>query len=308
MADYINKIAGYTPETIGSKFLEILRNYSQMLPLIAKEQEYVTPNDGPVSKSDVSYIPKLGTLTVGSKANDTDMVLQNPSSTQITLNIDQHKYVYFGVEDIAAIHSMVNLGEGYIAEGIRAIAEDFDTYILGLYSGLSTNVVGTPGTDASRTLIVAARKALNDSKIPLSNRNFIWSTKDEQALLNDTTFTQAQNVGDRNSDQVETQGFFTKRLGFDHYVHQGVVETGSSPTTTHCLAFHRTAFVAGFRQLKIADPSLGVTQAYVTDPDTGLSVRVTRSYQHAGLAEAISLDILYGGAVLREEAGVHVQT
>jgi len=310
MTVYIDKDANLTPETIANKALEILRNSSFLIDKIAKDKDYVdVDQEATFKKGDSVKISSLGSLTVRDKAAQTDMTVEEPTTSQVTLSINKHKYVHWGQEDVAALHSMINTGEGYVAEGMRAIAETIDSDILALYASLSAST-GVAGTDATRDLIVDTRKTLTDGKIPQGDRYFFWSAKDEAALLKEDDFAKASSIGDAQASDLNTNGLIGGRkiLGFAHYVHQAIPTTGSSPTATHNVAFHKTAFVIGFRNLGMDGAKYGVEQTYVFDPVMGVGIRYTKSYDHGALAVVYSLDVLYGVAVLRNAAGVHVLT
>jgi len=310
MTSYIDKETNLTPETIANKALDILRNSSVLLDKIAKDKDYVDVDQmATFKKGDTVVIPSLGTLTVRDKSGQTDMTVEEPTTSVVSLSINKHKYVCFGVEDVTALHSMINLGEGYIAEGLRGIAEQFDGDILALYATL-TQSDGTPGTDADRDLIVDVRQTLNEAKIPLTDRYIFWHPKDESALLQDTDFYSASSVGEAQAASINSTGLISPRpiLGFKHFVHQGILQVGASPVTTHNIAFHKTAFVCGFRNLGTSGDGKGAKQAYVADPVSGLGIRYTESYDHGALATKYSLDVLYGVAILRNTAAVDVQT
>jgi hypothetical protein len=78
------------------------------------------------------------------------------------------------------------------------------------------------------------------------------------------------------------------------------VEEGS-PATTYNLAFQRNAMVLATRPL--AKPMApGVKVGFVEQ--NGIVIRVIYSYDAANLADQITLDTLFGVAIMRDDLGV----
>lgn len=76
----------------------------------------------------------------------------------------------------------------------------------------------------------------------------------------------------------------------------------SEVVTYHSLSLHPLMFGFVNRPMRVARPGLGVVTAQVTDPTTGLTIRleVTRNNKQDNWA----WDILYGGNVIRPEFGI----
>ena len=83
-------------------------------------------------------------------------------------------------------------------------------------------------------------------------------------------------------------------------------KTGSSPVTTHNLAFARDAIGLVIRRLPQPLPGTGAIAEYAELGNFGM--RVVMSYQPNTLAQQFTVDILYGAAVIRNEFGVQVES
>jgi hypothetical protein len=71
------------------------------------------------------------------------------------------------------------------------------------------------------------------------------------------------------------------------------------------VAFHKDAFALVVRQLANATGiTPGAVQKTAVDPDAGLSIRVTISYNPTLLSTQVTCDILYGVKTLDEQRAV----
>src|SRR6202011_5902599 len=87
---------------------------------------------------------------------------------------------------------------------------------------------------------------------------------------------------------------------------QFVQKTGSSPVTTHNLEFTKNALGLVVRRLPQPLPGTGAIAEYAELGTFGM--RVVMSYQPNTLAQQFTVDVLYGCGVLRNVAGVQVNT
>ncbi len=92
-------------------------------------------------------------------------------------------------------------------------------------------------------------------------------------------------------------------MGFDVFMDQKIVTTGSQNKN---LMFQRNAFCLAMRSLPPAPQGAGVIQK-VMDED-GMGLRVTLSYNADYLGVQVTIDVLYGVAILRNNHAVVVST
>ena len=137
----------------------------------------------------------------------------------------------------------------------------------------------------------------------MDNRNLVISTKDEIALLSDAelreyfAFAQQRAVSDAQIGRV---------YGFDVWVSQLVPTSGTTTVTTTNLAFHPNALILAMRGLPEPPQGTGVQATTIRDDMSGLVLRVLFAYNPTFLGVQVTLDVLYGVAVLRPEFGVKV--
>lgn len=303
MPDVTTSVAQYfIPEIWANVALEVLRN-NIVLARLTPVDSAIT---GSFSVGDTLHIPYPGTFTANDKAEGSPVTLQTPSgSSEVTVALNKHKEVSFLVEDVVNAQTNQNIMSRYSEAAVVAIAEVIETDLWALYSGF-THSVGTTGTDLTAASIRAARKQLNVQKAPMANRALVVSPKDEISILGDSTlqsfFAFAQNAGVR-------EGSMGRVYGFDLYMSQLVPVVAGTPPSTKNLALvggGNGALVMAMRPFATIPEGIGVRVATVRDPESGLMIRVIMAYNPSYLGTQITLDVLYGVKMLRDEKGVQV--
>jgi hypothetical protein len=130
----------------------------------------------------------------------------------------------------------------------------------------------------------------------------VVSDKDEISILGDSNlssyfaFSQPEAVREGSSGRV---------YGFDLYQSQLVPTVAGTPVSTKNIAGTPEFGLLAMRGLpESGNP--GVEQMNVTDPESGLTLRQTISYNPNALGVQITLDVLYGVVELRDACGVTV--
>lgn len=290
--------SAFIPEVWANRALEVLRANVVLAKLVTKDTDIATFQYG-----DVLHIPYPGTFTASDKTAGGAVTLQTPSGgADISVTLNKHKEVSFLIEDPARAQANQDLMDRYINAAIPALAEAIESDLFALYAGL-TNSVGTSGTDLTPAVIRAARKTLNDNKVPLSPRHLVISPKDEIALLGNSDLS--AYFANARSEAV-AQGAIGQLYGFTVWMSQLVPVVSGTPNSTKNLAFHPDFAILAMRALPEPPAGSGVRSAVVRDPESGLVIRVTSAYNPTYLGVQVTLDVLYGVAELRDVAGVVV--
>jgi hypothetical protein len=290
----------FIPEIWARRALEVMRPYMVLARLVTRDVDY---EPGWVGKT--LNIPYPGRFTAADKAPDTAAALQTPTGgTTKSVTLNKHKTVDFLIEDVAQAQANVNLLDRYVRPAALALAEAVEKDIWALYASLST-AVGTGGTDLSAATIRQALLALNENLVPANPRYLVISPKDQVALLADSTLQ--TYFAFSNRDAIE-QGAIGQLYGFTVFMSQLAPVVAGTPTVTHNLAFHPEAFILAMRPLPDAPAGSGTVSASIVDPDTGIAIRSQISYDPAFRGVRVSLDVLYGVAVLRPEFAVDVRS
>lgn len=299
MADITRTSASpFIPQIWANTALEILRNKIVLAKLVTRDSDIAAFQVG-----DTLNIPYPGAFTANDKAANTPVTLQVPTATTATVTLNKHKEASFLIEDAVRATANQDVMARYMEAAVIPIAEQIESDLMALGTTFTTSV-GTYGTDITAATVRSARKVLNDNKAPVDGRVLIVSDKDEIALLGDSTL---QNYFAFAQTQGVAEGSIGRLYGFDVYSSQLVPATGTSPVNTKNIAFHPGAMILAMRGLPEAVAGSGAQTSVVSDPVSGLTLRVTIAYNAANLGHQVTVDVLYGVAKLRDEKGVLVK-
>jgi len=283
----------FVPEIWANRALEVLRANVVLARLVAKDSDVAAFQVG-----DILHIPYPGTFTANPKAAGSAVTVQTPSGgAEVQVALNKHKEVSFIVEDVARAQANQDLLDRYLNAAVPAIAESIESDLFALYSSITASV-GTSGTDITAATIRSTRKTLNDNKCPIAPRHLVVSSKDEIALLGDTNlatyFAMARSQG-------IADGSIGNLYGFTVWMSQLVPVVTGTPNSTKNLAFHPEAFILAMRGLPEPPTSTGAQAATIRDPESGLVIRVLYAYNPSYLGVQVTMDVLYGVQVLRNE-------
>lgn len=284
-----------------NEVLEEYRANTLVSRLVRRDFENETGGIG-----DTINILKRGAVSVKEKTQFTDptehpVVPENPSNTKVAVTLDKHKYVSWRVEDNAGAKAL-SQGLNYIRDAIPALVEKIESEILAEYANAAA-AVGVIGTDVDSATIRAARLALNQAKVPTTNRFLIVSPEDDSALLGDPSFVSADKRGDGGNAMEEAR--LGRVYGFDTFMSQ-LVPTTAGPAARHNMAMHPDGIVLAVRPLALPPAGSGVRAGLLVDESMGLAFRYTQGYSQTDMAMMHTIDILYGIKTVRDECLVEV--
>jgi len=286
--------ADIIPTVIAARALGTLKANTVAAMLFNRDWDNEVAEHGQVVKTHTR-----GALSVNDKAANTVVTLQTPSVTGVSVTLNKHKEVSFLIEDIAAALAKPEMLMGYMQDGIIAIAEQIDTDLLALYSGLSQSIDATAGLGEDD--FREARRVLHTAKVPLRGRFAILHEDAEFEMLSIERVVNRDYAESLGQGQA---GAYTGRFaGFDTFMDQMV-----AVATSECknIFAHRDALVLATRPMPQAPAGLGVRQESMSEDGVGL--RVTLSYNPDHLGWQVTIDVLYGVAELRDNHGVVVRT
>ncbi|MCI1914642.1 MAG: hypothetical protein LKJ05_02785 [Bifidobacteriaceae bacterium] len=296
--------AAFVPEIWANEALDILRSNIVMAPLVTKDTDLAAAQVG-----DTLHIPFVDTLKANDKKANTPVTLQTATATDTTVKLDKHKEATILVEDFARTVAQPVLMNSYQRAQIVALAEAVETDLIGTYSAFSGSV-GTAGTDLDAATLRAVNKKFTDNKAPRGNRHLLISTKDSAALQADASLQNffAFNEGARGdiSNGLIASNIYGLQLHESQLVPEVAGAAEGDPATTNNFAFDPGAVILASRPLAAAPVGTGVAQAAVTDPASGIVLRVSMSYNPDQLGVQITYDVLYGVAKLRDALGFAV--
>jgi len=232
---------------------------------------------------------------------------QNPNLGNAQIVMNTHVEATFQIPDVTKILAVPDLLKIYMQPAVAAIAQKVESDLLNLYASFTANTpVGTPGTPITESVIDAAETALFLAKLPTSEQKFmVVDAATYSAWRQIPRFSEFQTAGDAGLRAI-VDGSIGKVKDFFVFRSQFVPKTGSSPVTTHNIAFAKDAIGLVIRRLPQPLPGTGAIAEYAELGNFGM--RVVMSYQPNTLAQQFTVDMLYGCGVLRNASGVQVTT
>jgi len=256
---------------------------------------------------DTINVPIPPTMQANNIAEGGTVQTQNPNLGSASIVLNTHAEATFQIPDVTKVLAVPDLLKIYMEPAVAAIAQKIETDLLSLYAGFTANAaVGTPGTAITEAIIDAAETALFLAKIPPSEQKFMVVDASTYSTWRQIPrFSEFQTAGDAGLRSI-VDGTIGKVKDFFVFRSQFVQKTGSGPVTTHNLAFTKNALGLVIRRLPQPLPGTGAIAEYAELGTFGM--RVVMSYQPNTLAPQFTVDVLYGCGVLRNVAGVQVNT
>jgi len=256
---------------------------------------------------DTVNVPIPPTMVANNIAEGGTVQTQNPNVETAQIVLNTHAEATFQIPDVTKVIAVPDLLRLYMEPAMIALAEKVESDLLGLYSQFTANTpLGTGGTALTEAVVDAAETALFNAKVPPSEQKYLVVDGTAYSQLRQIPrFSEYQTAGDAGLRAL-VDGSIGRLKDFYVFRSQFVKKTGSSPVTTHNIAFARNAMGLAIRRLPKPLPGTGAIAEYAEVGNFG--IRVVMSYQPNTLAQQFTVDILYGVGVLRNSHGVQVRS
>jgi hypothetical protein len=256
---------------------------------------------------DTVNIPIVPSMVANNIAEGGTVTTQNPNLGNAQIVLNTHAEATFQIPDVTKVLAVPDLLRIYMEPAVVAIAEKIETDLLGLYAGFSASpTLGTAGAALTEGVIDLAETTLFEAKVPQSQPKYlVVDPNSYSALRQITRFSEFRTAGEAGVNAL-INGTVGRLKDFFVFRSQFVAKTGSSPVTTHNLAFARDAIGLVIRRLPQPLPGTGAIAEYAELGNFGM--RVVMSYQPDTLAQQFTVDVLYGKAVIRNPFGVQVES
>jgi hypothetical protein len=256
---------------------------------------------------DTVNVPIPPTLVANNIAEGGSVQTQNPNLGNAQIVLNTHVEATFQIPDVTKILAVPDLLKLYMQPAVVALAEKIESDLLGLYASFTANAaVGTGGTALTEAVVDSAETALFAAKVPASAPKYLVVDPNAYSALRQIPRFSEFNTAGEAGLRALVDGAVGKMKDFYIFRSQFVVATGSSPVTTHNIAFSKNALGLVVRRLPQPLPGTGAIAEYAELGNFGM--RVTMSYQPNTLAQQFTVDVLYGAGVLRNSFGVHVRS
>lgn len=269
-----------TTEVIAGEALDVLRNNAVMPNLVYRDYS----ND---------FVPGVGSkITIRkpavfeAKTFGAEIELQDATETQADVVMDTLLDVSFSVTSKEMTQNVTDFSGQFIEPAMQAFLDKIDSALIraAVDGAGKVATVGSVDQDA----IVDARQALVTAKAPLTDRNFVFGAYTEADMLKTQLFVHADQVGDNGAALREAA--LGRKFGLDCYTDQNC--TGASEDDG--VIFHKNALGLVTRPLELPQ---GAGSASVANYD-GFGIRVVYGYDIKSKTNIVSLDMLFGTAVL----------
>jgi hypothetical protein len=256
---------------------------------------------------DTVNVPIPPTLVANNIAEGGTVSTQNPNLGNAQIVLNTHAEATFQIPDVTKVLAVPDLLRVYMQPAVLAIAERIEADLLALYASFSANTpVGVAATPITEAVIDAAETALFQAKVPTTQpKHLLVDANTYSQMRQIPRFSEFQTAGDAGLRAL-VEGTVGKIKDFFVFRSQFVAKTGSSPVTTHNLAFVRDAIGLVIRRLPQPLPGTGAIAEYADLGNFGM--RVIMSYQPNTLSQQFTVDVLYGTAALRNNFAVQVNS
>lgn len=257
-----------------------------------------------------AIIPDVYTNTFTKQTQSTqgaEITTNSPAQVSITLNVNTHDYVAFiiGDKDAAQLNASFDFNKVYTKKAAGVLRHALEDALFGLWSGLSTNVVGDTATvlsDAEIRTGINSLESLNFDTLDGDVAFFFhpytfyiqlgavakYYDQSQRGPLSAAGFIQTGNMGQGANYQTGLRGVL---YGIPVFVSSRVV---SGLQTYRNLLAHKSAFGYAI-QYQSSPMSHSVEEG---------KVRAQTNYELRNLGWLTVVDMIYGVVELRDQAAV----
>lgn len=292
--------AVFIPTIVAQEALGRLKSYLNVARRVSRDSDYTTASFGQTIQ-----VPVRGTVSANDKTAGNVFTKQNPTATNVEVTLNKHKEVTFTIDDVTKVLENQNVINGYGEDGAIAIAEAIESDIFALHPSISSTVTFDDASATSvDTSMLNIRKWFTDQKVPMTEQKFmVVGPTVYNDLLSTDKFSRYDARG--NGEQI-TNGRLLNAYGFEIFESQ-LVPTSGSPVAYHNLAFTRNGLVLASRPLPRPE-GFGGRYAVINDADLGLSMRTLFWYNADIGAHQLTIDVLYGTAILDSRRVLEVES
>jgi hypothetical protein len=231
-------VTSFIPELWSSRLLAHLDKAQILVNRCNREYE------GEISQfGDTVKIGQIGNITIANYVpNVTSITPQELSASQTLLTIDKANYFAFKIDDVDQAQTKPKLMDAAMQRSAYGLGDTVDALIGGLHTEAGTSLT-TPGSTVNSASVLevlgAMQQALDEKDVPAEGRWLVVSpwvnTKIAIARI-------IQTEGSVNAERAWDTGYVGRAMGFDIYVSNNIVTTGTAPSyTSKILAGHPSA-------------------------------------------------------------------
>lgn len=265
---------------------------------------FVDRSDELVGGAAAVYTPNISALTVSTKSVNSEVTLSSPLYTSQTLNVSTWKEASFVIEDreAAQIKQSYYLQKKIADGGAWEVAQELDDSIAALFTGVTTNVLGTSAANVADSSLLAAIAVLETAGVP-----GVYSGDVAWIFHPNTFYRQIGNVDklslwiNTNSEMPRTKQPTRQLYGIPVIV-SPAVPVGTSGADNQArlnLLAHKDTFHWARLSMPVkAEKGMIGAQG----------VRVQQSYVHEYLGDLVTIDLCFGTTENRDDSVVKIRS
>jgi len=253
--------------------------------------------------SDV-YTPNIVALSTNAKSNGSQVTLNNPIQTKVTLTVSTWKEASFIIEDreMAQLKKSYYLQDRFAKSSAWEVAQDLEDAIAGLFTGITTNILGTGTTNVVDSTLLAAISILETAGVPVYGGDTAWvfhpNTFYRQIGSVDKMTLWQNTATEMPRTKAPTPVLYSIPVIVSPSVPLGVGAATESGARLNLLA-HKDTFHWARMTLPVK-----ATSGYVGSE----GVRIQQSYVQEYLGELVSVDLCYGVVENRDDSAVKIRS
>ena len=283
---------------IASNAIEPLLSNLVMGNLVNRDYESALQSSG-----DTINVPIPPVLASNNLAQGGTVQTQNPNLGNAQLVLNSHQECTFNIPDVTKVFASVDLLQTFLKAALIPLGEKIETDLLSLYSLATVNTATGGATAFDEARIDTAETNLFKAKVPkLMSKYVVVSPSAFSSMRQISRFVDYTGVGPTGQPSGVVTGQLPGAVGNadgkikDMLVYRSQLVPNVTGTFQN-LAFAKDGIMMAVRKLPIPLAGTGAVADYAEIGNFGL--RVTMSYQPNTLSQQITVDVLYGCALLR---------
>lgn len=170
------------------------------------------------------------------------MTTQNPSLGNAQIVLNTHAEATFQVPDVTKVLAVPDLLRLYMEPAVVALAEKIESDLLSMYAQFTADsVLGSGGTAITEAVVDQAETALFNAKVPARVPRYLVLGGDAHRRCGKSPGSASSSSAGEAGLRALIDGSVGRMKNFFVFRSQFVPKTGSTPTTSHNLAFAKDA-------------------------------------------------------------------
>ena len=211
---YDNDVAALKPEWWALESLAVLEEELVVANLVNRDFDNFFVNAG-----DTVHVNKPGTFTANHKVKGSTTTVQDATSTDLTVKLNQHIETTFVLDDRDIQNSLPDLRAYFLAPAVRSLAKKVDAALVGEAANFYANSAGQIGVALTDDALINLGRTFDENLCPVDSRVLVVGPSGKADLLRIDRFIDYDKTG--NTSGLLT-GQIGQAMGFNVFMSQTV--------------------------------------------------------------------------------------